>query len=381
MRVLMTSWAAASHFRPLVPLAWALQAAGHEVRLACQPSLVPDVTAAGLHPVVTGDDIDVSGYWRGAAVAPGDRSRQEDHERDRTLRALRMFTGVAAEISGEVVDFARDWGCDLVVYEPRAYAGLIAAELLGIPAVRHIFGVDFTYWRHEREREPLSALWARFGLGDVDPHGTLTVDPFPPSLQIERPLRTRTIRPVSYNGREIVPDWPAGGRPRVCVTWGTTFARSAGHLRPLMTVLDGLRDLPVTVVAAVSAEQSSLLGAVPANVRIVRSMPLSLLLPVCDAIVHQGGPGTALAAINSGIPQLLIPSIGDQPLCAGQVAAAGAGRVIPFDALTAERVRKETAELLGCARHAEAAELLRREAQAQPAPAALVDALRELAGC
>ncbi|MET8005448.1 nucleotide disphospho-sugar-binding domain-containing protein [Nonomuraea glycinis] len=380
MRVLMTSWAAASHFRPLVPLAWALLAAGHEVRLACQPSLVPDVTAAGLHPVVTGGDIDVSGYWRGADVTPGESTGQKDHEQDRTVRALRMFTGVAAETTGEVVAFAREWGCDLVVYEPRAYAGLIAAELLGVPAVRHLFGVDFTYWRHGREHELLSPLWARFGLGDVDPHGTLTVDPFPPSLQIRRPLRALPVRPISYNGREIVSDRPADERPRVCVTWGTTFARSAGHLQPLMTVLDGLRALPVTVVVAVSAEQRSLLGEVPANVRVVESTPLSLLLPTCDAIVHQGGPGTALAAINSGIPQLLIPSIGDQPLCAEQVAAAGAGRVIPFGALTAGRVRKEAAALLGEALHTEAAERLRHEARTQPAPAALMDALRELAG-
>ncbi|MDH2427233.1 nucleotide disphospho-sugar-binding domain-containing protein [Sphaerisporangium sp. TRM90804] len=380
MRVLMTSWATASHFRPMVPLGWALQAAGHEVRVACQPSLAADVAGAGLYPVVAGDDVDVSGIWRTASVAPREGDDPRGHARERTVRAMRMFTHVAEAVTGDVLAVARSWRCDLVVFEPRAYAGLISAELLGVPAVRHIFGVDFTYWRHAEERELLEPLWERFGVRGVDPSGTLTIDPFPPSAQIERVLKARTVRPLSYNGPEVVPAWLSTPplRPRVCVTWGTTFAKTAGHLRPLESVLDGLRGLDVEVVAAVTAAQREMLRDVPAGVRVVESMPLNLLLPSCAAVVHQGGPGTALAAVMSGVPQVLIPSIGDQPLCAERIAAAGAGRVVPFAELGPETVREAVTRVLGDASHAEAADRLRREARRQPAPAELVGVLSEL---
>lgn len=381
MRVLMTSWATASHFRPMVPLGWALQAAGHEVRVACQPSLVPDVVNAGLYPVVTGDDVDVSGIWRGASVAPEKGDDPRWHARERTIRALRMFTSVAEAITEDVLDFARSWGCDLVVFEPRAYAGLISAELLGVPAVRHIFGVDFTYWRYGEEHDLLQPLWRRFDVTGIDPLGTLTVDPFPPSLQIERRVKAVPVRPLSYNGPERVPAWLAEppDRPRVCVTWGTTFGKTAGHLQPLQNVISGLRGLNLEVVVAVSAAQRPLLGPVPDDVRVVESMPLSLLLPTCAAVVHQGGPGTALAAINSGVPQVLIPSIGDQPLCAERVAAAGAGLVIPYPDLEPAAVGEAVLRLLRDPSHAEAAERLRREARDQPSPAALVTVLENLA--
>ena len=53
MRVLVTSWGWRSHFYPLVPLAWALRSAGHEVLVASQPSMTEDIVGAGL-PAVGG---------------------------------------------------------------------------------------------------------------------------------------------------------------------------------------------------------------------------------------------------------------------------------------------------------------------------------------
>ncbi|MGW7578886.1 hypothetical protein [Streptomyces sp. NPDC054765] len=48
MRVLFVTLAASPHFFVQVPLAWALRAAGHEVRVASQPDLMDTITAAGL---------------------------------------------------------------------------------------------------------------------------------------------------------------------------------------------------------------------------------------------------------------------------------------------------------------------------------------------
>ncbi|HZN74657.1 MAG TPA: glycosyl transferase family 28, partial [Micromonosporaceae bacterium] len=47
MRVLFTTFAWPSHYFPMVPLAWALQAAGHEVRMTSQPELLPTMRRSG----------------------------------------------------------------------------------------------------------------------------------------------------------------------------------------------------------------------------------------------------------------------------------------------------------------------------------------------
>ncbi len=52
MRVLFTTQPGEGHLNPLVPLARALLAAGHEVAVACAPSFGRLVEARGLRPVL-----------------------------------------------------------------------------------------------------------------------------------------------------------------------------------------------------------------------------------------------------------------------------------------------------------------------------------------
>ena len=65
MRVLVVTWGWRSHLYPLVPLAWALRAAGHDVVVAGPPDLVDVITGAGLPAVPVGRLLDF------AAVAAG----------------------------------------------------------------------------------------------------------------------------------------------------------------------------------------------------------------------------------------------------------------------------------------------------------------------
>ena len=66
MRVLFTTWAWPSHYFPMVPLAWALRAAGHEVRMTSQPELLPAMLASGLPATAVGTDLDVAAIHRAA---------------------------------------------------------------------------------------------------------------------------------------------------------------------------------------------------------------------------------------------------------------------------------------------------------------------------
>nr|WP_181726596.1 hypothetical protein [Micromonospora provocatoris] len=68
----MSTWGWRSHFYSLVPLGWALQAAGHEVRVASHPSMAATISTAGLAAVPLGEDVDFAEAFAGriGAVAP-----------------------------------------------------------------------------------------------------------------------------------------------------------------------------------------------------------------------------------------------------------------------------------------------------------------------
>ena len=56
MRILFTTFQRHGHFQPLVPIAQAVVAAGHEVAVACAASFMPYVERAGFHAFPAGFD-------------------------------------------------------------------------------------------------------------------------------------------------------------------------------------------------------------------------------------------------------------------------------------------------------------------------------------
>src|SRR5690348_12329755 len=57
MRILMSTWGWRSHFYCLVPIGWALRAAGHEVLVASHPSMTATIGLSGLPAVPLGRDL------------------------------------------------------------------------------------------------------------------------------------------------------------------------------------------------------------------------------------------------------------------------------------------------------------------------------------
>ncbi|GAA0297267.1 DUF1205 domain-containing protein [Streptomyces polychromogenes] len=368
-RVLVTVFPAASHLYPVVPTAWALRAAGHEVRLAVPPSFVPVALRTGLPVVRVGRDADLGAAWRGFSPGAG--------AAERTARTMAMFEGAAEAVVRDTAALAGRWA-DLVVFDPRGYAGPLAAALGGRPAVRFLYGVDHTHERRALEWPLLEPLWRRWGAGAPEPAGSLTVDPCPAALRGGAPAGSLPVRYVPFNGASRVAAAPRTRTPRVCVTWGVSSGAAAGHLEPLRRTLAALAPLRCETVVLVAREQRELLGEVPYGVRVLESVPLHTVLPGCALVVHQGGAGTTLTAAACGVPQLVVPDKGDQIVHADRVAAAGLGRRVPASASVRE-LRAAVSEVLADggvrARAAEAA----RENGERPGPARAAAALAALA--
>ncbi len=464
MRVLFTTWAWPAHYQPMVPLAWALRAAGHEVRMTSQPELLATMRGSGLPCTAIGRDLDVAAAYRTAWTLAGragpasrpaadtqaggridprtdrrieplvDRARRPSGDRSavrltdrladqwgegvdpppawRMLRTLEdetiaMFgalwrnspvpepsrTSLWGEVAEAMTDgllaLARSWRPDLIVYDPLTYAGPLVATLLGIPAVRSLFGPDVTYFLTGLRLGP---LLERFGLteSELDLLGTATVDPCPPGVQFADaivPTRRIRTRYVPYPGLAEVPAWLPDRPPRhrICLTWGTTIHRTIGGRAFLPDeVLTGVATLAeerdAELVLAITASQRTLLPPdLPPNVRVLESVPMDVLLPTCQAIVHQSGGGSMLTALRHGLPQLVLPPVFDQGVNAYQLVAAGAGIARPAAGVTAAQMVADGHELLDNPAYRTAARRVQQEMRELPPPAEAVAELAALA--
>jgi UDP:flavonoid glycosyltransferase YjiC (YdhE family) len=75
----------------------------------------------------------------------------------------------------------------------------------------------------------------------------------------------------------------------------------------------------------------------PENVFTIDAMPHDWLLPQMAAAVHHGGAGTTGAALRAGIPQVVVPFLGDQFFWGLQVEKRGVGpKAVPNKQLTAK---------------------------------------------
>lgn len=313
-------------------------------------------------------------------------------ERQEVADALcRKSLAMADHMAPDVVAFAGAWRPDLVVYDSVSLSGPVAAAVIGVPAVASMWG-QIGLHRHELDhagepRPEYLDLFTRFG-AEPRPEPARWVDPWPDGVQLPAAVHRMPIRYVPYNGSGQMPPWllRLATAPCVCVTWGLTQASLNGSALPdvVHDAIHAACDLGAEVVLAVTAAQRSALGALPAQVRAVESLPLHMVLPRCDVVVHQGGAGTALTAAVYGVPQLIMSPRPVQLAIGERLASVTAGlhRFAPElsadpDATTA--VRADVAALIDDPAYRDGAQRLSARMRAQPTPADIVSDLATLA--
>ncbi|EME52539.1 nucleotide disphospho-sugar-binding domain-containing protein [Amycolatopsis decaplanina] len=308
----------------MVPFAWGLRAAGHEVRVAGHPALAPAITGSGLTAVEVGED---PGF---VELFAGGISRKAESE-DESVTVDGAIAGCADGMVDDLVAFARDWRPQVLVHDPLNLAAPIAARVLGIPAVKHLWGADFSAIMPVAEEVATGNLVRRFGIDRLPDTPDLIVDPCPWAMQVPSPglVPRQPIRFVPYNGTAMHPSWlwRRPSRPRVCVTWGTLMSEvDDGELFRAPRVAEALASSGVEVVVAVDPKTRPRFGALPDNVRLADTqLALHVVLASCRAIVHQGGAGSTMTALAAGVPQVILPAVVDQRFNATQLALTGAG--------------------------------------------------------
>ncbi|WSQ12829.1 activator-dependent family glycosyltransferase [Streptomyces sp. NBC_01231] len=410
MRVLFVTLSDRSHLLSMVPLAWSLAVAGHEVQVASSPALVGAIKSVGLTAVAVGEDHDFHETLarnRGSLENPlSDWSTPtlEAHSWEQVLAKLRAGVVFSHQVYNDpmipdLVGYARHWRPDLVVWEPLSYAGPVAARVVGAAHARLLWCFDNhgamrdVFLRRQAERpwerrEDPMAGWlgrhlARYGstFDEEVVVGQWTVDQVPTSLQFPLPGERTPVRYVPYNGPCEIPQWlrEPPERPRVVLTPGlSTYAVVGDTVLPVADMIDTLGDMDVEVVATLPSDEAAKLGAVPGNTRIVDFVPLHALLPTASAVIHYGGFGTWSTALASAVPQF-IPTIryADWWNRATSLAAAGAGIAVHASELTADVLRDGVQRLLKEPSFTGGAERLRQENLSAPTPHDLVPLLEQ----
>ncbi|MFC0112339.1 nucleotide disphospho-sugar-binding domain-containing protein [Kibdelosporangium aridum] len=373
MRVLFTGSPAVGHLFPMVPLAWALRAAGHDVVFASLKGSEA-VARAGMPLVNFLPEVDPSVNWLNEAGAKKPDLLQRvamsrAFDRDAFIRLYAQFTDTVVD---GLIEFAREWNPDLVVYEHIWSAGPVAAAALGIPAVQHDLGFTRSPALQAAMLEEMAPAFARHSV--TAPSEVVTIDIAPPSMT-SGPAYGWSMRPISFNGGGVLPEWlraPAS-RDRVAVTLGTVYPVLTG-IDSLATLIAAAADVDAEFVLALGDVSIDSLGPLPDNVWTTSWVPWNELVHTCTAVIHHGGAGTAMSSLEAAVPQLIIPGMSDNDVNARAVADRGAGL-----ACTAEQVDTELLRtLIGDGKLKLAAAEVSAEIATMPDPVSVVSQLVDL---
>ncbi len=434
MRVMLVVFPLRAHFYDIVPLAWALRSAGHEVDVVSQFGMTDDdvadlIRSAGLPATALGERADLAPLVaaRRAGLTPElgpdalavDETAAADDPAGWKWNRHCMATQFAMTYPVEglpaghrpyvdhLVDHARAFRPDLVVWDTLCFPAAIAAREVGAAHARFLWGRDHVGWvraQSLRERrqataqgtppqaDPLTAwlepLLERYGHPYEEEFllGQWSIDLTPTAMELPVDHPRVPVRRLPYNGAAALPAWlrEAPERPRVCLSLGVT-----ARLRQRRDGADGevtvtdllaeLGDLDADIVATLTAEQLARAGSLPDNVRPVDYVPLDLLLPTCSAIIHHGGAGTYAAAAAHRVPQLIVPvPRWDEPALARYVADRSAGLALGAADLTPGSVRRALTRLLDDSAFRDGAAALHEELLSIPSPREAVPVLEAL---
>jgi MGT family glycosyltransferase len=222
-----------------------------------------------------------------------------------------------------------------------------------------------THWNKTRARVglPATGWWM-----DTVTRAALYIQPTVPSFEYPRSNLPNSVHFVGMMPAEQAPDVPRpsfwheldGSRPVVHVTQGTVANTQPDLFAP---ALAGLAEEDVLVVISTGKRplESLKLGPLPQNARVAPFIAYPELLPRTQVMVTNGGYGGVQLALSHGVPLVVAGGSEDKPEVAARVAWSGAGINLRTGKPSAEAVRKAVRAVLDDPSYREGARKLAAE--------------------
>jgi UDP:flavonoid glycosyltransferase YjiC (YdhE family) len=252
---------------------------------------------------------------------------------------------------------------------------------------RRVYGAMHRLLRHRYGR-PIDVLRAAYGLAPSDrallldtPPGTvLTLGCYSPAFAPREADAPPELAVVGFpmfdsdSGAAEALDpaleaFLAAGPPPLVFTLGSFAVLAPGDF--YAAAVDAARALGLRAVLLTGDAGVARSGA---DIHVARYVPHSLLFPRARVIVHHGGMGSTGQALRAGVPQLVVPHMGDQHDNGHRVAALGVGAVLEARRLTAARAATAIAAIMGD-RHVTTARCLGERVAAEDGAEAAADAI------
>jgi UDP:flavonoid glycosyltransferase YjiC (YdhE family) len=237
------------------------------------------------------------------------------------------------------------------------------ARITGIPLVCitqscwHPAGKRIDWWDPRRSDDypratpAVNAVLERHGAAPIRRmedlnRGDLTLLPsFPEFDPVDDPA-ARYLGPLHWESAGRM-DTAEPSRPPVVVYTGK-LQDSAGDSGQLILerVVEALQGTPVDTMIATGLGQDEvdLRPYQRPNIRVRDWVPLDELLPHCRLFIHHGGHGSCMAAIQAGVPSLVIPTFQEREFNARQLHALGLGDFLTPEELTPGRLARKIAD-------------------------------------
>lgn len=377
MGILVVTIGSRGDVQPYINLCQGLKEAGHEVKLATNPTLCPLVEAHNLTSVPIGSPVNMS--------ALGERIMEQSFNNMYVgvIRVMRFAAKMVEEAYPDVLKVSD--GADLVIVSDTG-SGSAAAEKLGVPWI----SVTLQPMRVPKVNPNPPFLWSIFG-GLFD---KLTTFPINRSRKrMGAPLVTdfagmqskrMLLLPVNHHVAAADPQWPV--YVHQTNYW---YARPLSDWSPPQDLLDFINDGDKPIAVSLGVMSTSLKGntqtadkviqaihqsgvraivqgwdeicrqSSPDKIYYAESMPHDWLFSQVRAVIHHGGFGTTAAVFRAGVPGIVIPHVLDQFYWGDLVFRLGLGpkyisraklktaelRQAIFQALSNEQMRERAAEL------------------------------------
>jgi vancomycin aglycone glucosyltransferase len=363
MRILLAPHGTRGDVQPIVALAVALRARGHNVVLTVPANFVVWVRGYGFD--TESDGIDVEALLRSAGTDLQSLSWQ--------MRYLSHITPLLFEPVARA-----SASCELIIGAGLQFAAASVAEWRGVPYAHAVYcpcampssaAPPPNVHRQTLPRWINRLLWKAGGpIADLTLRGHInrgraTLGLKPLDSPISQILKGRVILAADRDLGPMPDDAPKSAMSTdawVLDEPGTLDPRVEAFLQQAPApVYIGFGSMvapcsPKLVAQAVAAVRAIGRRAVIAggwasldrhvteahDVLTVDNVPHSLIFPRVAAAVHHGGAGTTTAAARAGVPQVLLPHILDQYYWAHRVETLGLGpQALPVELVSADELR------------------------------------------